>query len=232
MELVSGILAALAVALTVPKGPAGRRRRLVPASPPPRPSSTVLALIAIPLVAWLVLGPVAALLTGAALPVVRHAIGALESRADRERRELLERQLPMALDLVSALIESGRAPTAAVRVVAEAVADPLATELESLVTRLSVSADPAQVWHDLRDDRVVGVLARAFGRAETSGMPVVRLIAQAAVEQRRVFAAQRRVAGAAVASRSTLPLGACFLPAFFLLAIAPTIVGSLGSLLP
>ena len=76
----------------------------------------------------------------------------------------------------------------------------------------------------------MGPLGRAFRRAATSGMPVARVVASVADEMRRERRAARRERSRRVGVRTAAPLGACFLPAFFLVGIVPTIIGVVGTL--
>jgi pilus assembly protein TadC len=114
--------------------------------------------------------------------------------------------------------------------VAEVTPAPLGDELAKVGTRLAVGGDPMAVWAHLADDDVLGPLGRAFRRAATSGMPVARVVASVAEELRRERRAGRRERSRRVGVRTAAPLGACFLPAFFLVGIVPTIIGVVGTL--
>jgi pilus assembly protein TadC len=93
-----------------------------------------------------------------------------------------------------------------------------------------VGGDPQAVWTHLAGDPVLGPLGRAFRRAAASGMPVARVVASVADELRRDRRAARRERSRGVGVRTAAPLGACFLPAFFLVGIVPTIIGVVGTL--
>ncbi len=170
--------------------------------------------------------PLGALIGIALAPIAHASIGRLESAASRERRARLEGQLPAALDLVVSALDAGRPPVIAVGLAAEATTDPLGAELGQLASRLAVAIDPVAVWNSMLDDPVLAPVGRAFRRAETSGMPVAQVIAGVADELRRERRARRRDDSRKVAVRTAAPLGACFLPAFFLIGIVPTIMGA------
>ncbi|KQY58117.1 hypothetical protein ASD11_00115 [Aeromicrobium sp. Root495] len=232
MIVVSALSAAAGVWLLVPGSSAGRARRRFAeerASAAARPWLGVV--MALPVLCILVLGPVAGLLTSLGVLLVgRRWRAAAEPAAQRRRRQRVGAQLPRALDLVVAALEAGRPPGAALSMVAAVVEAPLAEELEGVAARLRVASDPRAVWDDLASDPVLGPTGRAFRRAETSGMPVARVVHEVAVEQRRVHQGERRERGRRVAVKTAAPLGLCFLPAFFLVGVVPTVMGVLAGL--
>lgn len=239
MSALAALLACLAVALVtdVPE----RARLLVVATaggvrrerrPPPQWITSpwfagALAAAAV----WQVVGGVTGLLMG--IPVgggVAWWVAQLEPGAHRRRREQEIRDLPLVLDLVVAGVVAGRPTTQVLEVVADAVGGPLGERLHGVVARLSLGADPAAVWHGLHDDAVLAPLARALARASRSGTAVRRVLERAAEDVR---AAQRAAAlerARAVGVRTAAPLGACFLPAFLLIGVVPTVVATFVSL--
>lgn len=232
--MISALLAALAVWCVVLRPPVQRIRwwhgaRRVSVQLDLRIVATLLVLSG----GVVLLGPAPGLLVGAAsAPVVWRAVGRLESAADRRRAAELAAALPMALDLMVAALESGQPPVLALEVVADATMPPLGPELAMVASRLAITADPQTVWAGLAADPVLGALGRAFGRAEGSGMPVAEVVAGVAAEQRRERIARRRQHGRKIAVQTAGPLGVCFLPAFFLIGIVPTIMSSFASFLP
>jgi pilus assembly protein TadC len=187
--------------------------------------------VLVPVAAVVVLGPAVGVLVAlVATPMVRSAVGGLESAASRRRAAQLADQLPSALDLMVATLDAGRPPVTAFTLAAEVTPAPLGAELGLVASRLAVGGDPHAVWVHLADDAVLGPLGRAFRRAATSGMPVARVVASVADEMRRERRAARRERSRRVGVRTAAPLGACFLPAFFLVGIVPTIAGVVGSL--
>lgn len=67
----------------------------------------------------------------------------------------------------------------------------------------------------------------ALSRA--AGIPAVELLRAAAAQQRHSARIEGRMRASTLSSRLLLPLGACTLPAFLLLGIAPLILSVLGS---
>jgi Flp pilus assembly protein TadB len=187
--------------------------------------------VLVPVAALVVLGPLLGTLAALVLaPVARRAVGGLESAAARRRASRLVEQLPTALDLMVATLDAGRPPGSAFALVAEITSPPLGDELGLVGSRLAVGGDPHAVWAHLADDPVLGPLGRAFRRAASSGMPVARVVASVADDMRRERRAARRERSRRVGVRTAAPLGACFLPAFFLVGIVPTIAGVIGNL--
>lgn len=226
------VLAAAAAWLWIPPSPRVRARRVL--SPPMhgvrRADPALVASLLVPVAAVVVLGPVRGLLVGAALiPVVRHVVGRMESSASRRRAAQVEAGLPGALDLVVAALVVGRPPVTAFALAADATDGPLGDDLATVAARLAVAADPDSVWLGVADDPGLATVGRAFRRASASGMPVSDIVRGVADELRRERAARLRERSQRVGVRTAAPLGLCFLPAFFLIGIVPTIVATFSS---
>ncbi|WP_375000976.1 type II secretion system F family protein [Aeromicrobium sp. CTD01-1L150] len=229
--LVSPLLAGLAVWLLLAPLSTARARELYEDRTRRRPELRAVVTVLTPIACLLVLGPWLGLLVAAALtPVARGVIGGMQTAAQRRRDELLLRQLPGGLDLVVAALDAGRPPVAALGLVADIVDDPLATELRVVTARLQAGGEPQAVWTLLAEHRVLGPLGRAFGRAETSGMPVAGVVGAVADEMRRARRSAARERSRRVGVRTAAPLGACFLPAFFLVGVVPTVIGVVSGL--
>lgn len=230
MMLVA-VTAGLSVWLAIPPRSERRCRNLfAQRSPEPSFDPVLGVTMLVPLAAVVVLGPVMGLLVAlVATPAARSVVGGMETAASRRLAATLADQLPTALDLMVATLDAGRPPAAAFAMVAEVTPAPLGDELAKVGARLSVG-DPVAVWAHLADDDTFGPLGRAFRRAATSGVPVARVVASVAGELRRDRRASRREQSRRVGVRTAAPLGACFLPAFFLVGIVPTIIGVVGTL--
>ena len=188
-------------------------------------------MVATPVALLVLVGRPWAALAGVVLaPVVGAAVRRLETADERARALVVRRQLPEALDLVSAVLAAGRPPAAALALVADVTAPPLALDLRAVADRLAVSGEVRAALVELPDS--LAVLGRALGRAEDTGAPVAGVVASAADDTRRDARAARREAGRRVGVRTAAPLGLCFLPAFLLVGIVPTVVALAGSLLP
>ncbi|MGA8988347.1 type II secretion system F family protein [Aeromicrobium sp.] len=229
--MTAGILAALAVWCGVPASSRPRRRAMFgQQSEPRRPNAALLSALISPLAVAMVLGsPMGTILGLALAPLVYRGVGRLESSASRRRAARVGAQLPAALDLMVATLTVGCPPVRAFALSAEATADPLGSDLGLVAGRLAVASDPDAVWRGLGRDASLAPVARAFRRAETSGMPVADIVAGVADDLRREQRAHRRQQSGKVAVRTAAPLGVCFLPAFFLVGIVPTIIATFGS---
>jgi tight adherence protein B len=171
------------------------------------------------------------------------------------RRRLLA-DLPLALDLVAACLAAGATVPAALEATADGVGGPLGAELLATARGLRLGAPAGHMTARLMaaGQRPPGPLpplsrratghrgpgrgqplaaaAQALGRVETSGARLADALTSIAARARaqshdEAIGAARRAGVAAVA-----PLGLCFLPAFLLLGVVPTILGSFHGLFP
>lgn len=102
--------------------------------------------------------------------------------------------------------------------------------LDEVAALLAVGADPPAAWHGASVHPDLASIAAAACRSATGGTT----LAAAFSEQSQTLRRQNSDAASAAAGRAgvlmTAPLGACFLPAFLCLGLAPAIVGLLGTL--
>jgi pilus assembly protein TadC len=101
----------------------------------------------------------------------------------------------------------------------------MGTRLARAAAELRLGADPVDTWTRLGEHPGLAPLARCLARACESGAPPAAVLARLADAQRAAAAraAQARVRRAGVLA--TAPLGLCFLPAFVLTGVVPTVVG-------
>jgi Flp pilus assembly protein TadB len=176
--------------------------------------------------AWVFVGGITGAIAGMVATVVAwRVLGRVESPVARRRRNELERDLPTAVHLLGACLESGGAIAGALETVAGALPGAVAEELLLVRHRLALGVDPATVWRDLAAHPQLGRLGGALARAHRSGAPVgdaVRGLAGELVAQTRARSDAR---ARSVEVRAAAPLGVCFLPAFLLLGVVPMVVG-------
>lgn len=153
----------------------------------------------------------------------------LESAQDRRRHEQMVRELPVVVDLLVACMHAGRAVTDALDAVAGAWPGPVSRELRTVSAQLALGGDPAAVWRGWGADPALEPLARAFARATRSGASVTATLEHAATDlrQRRRWAGQARARSVGV--RTAAPLGLCFMPAFVVLGVVPTVIGTFSA---
>ena len=132
------------------------------------------------------------------------------------------------LDLIAAALDVGLAPEGALAAVADDTPEPDRSRLHRALAIVDMAGSDA-AWHTLAADPVLGPLAQAFERSEQSGAPVAAMVRGLADEARRDRRSARLAEARRVGVRTAAPLGACFLPAFFLIAIVPTVIALLHS---
>jgi Flp pilus assembly protein TadB len=159
------------------------------------------------------------------------ALRRLEPVAQRERREALERQAPLVVDLVAACLASGAPLERSLEVASSAVGPPAAHVLSRATTALRLGGDPAEVWSEVARHDALAPMARAVARSQQTGAPLASLLPRVADQARAAHRtrAEARIRTAAV--RLTAPLGVAFLPAFVLLGVVPVVASWVGRLL-
>jgi len=211
-------------------GPVGRRaaaRRSLVESPALR---TVVCAVSVALVGWAVAGTAAGALGAVAGLLLSIWIGRLESpTASRERAEV-DRDLAVAVDLLAACAATGGSPEASLAVVQRAIGGALGARLGEIGARLSLGADPVSEWDRWGGDANLAGLARAMRRSAESGAPLADGLARVAEDHRRDRRVRTQVRARSVGVKAAGQLAACFLPAFVLVGVVPTVVGSFQQL--
>lgn len=232
MIVVAALCCAIAVALIV-RGADPRLRRLRCHQPgatrrTPQlgdPLVSRLIFIALGILVTVLWGGMLGLAAGAAIALVGpKAIGRLESRSARERREALARQSAECADLLSACLASGAPLVAAAAATAQALAAPIDAPLRALADALGLGADPVAAWRGLEAEPSLAPLARAAARSVETGAPLSAVLAGVADDMRRDQRSLADSAARAAGVRAVGPLAACFLPAFLLIGVVPVVV--------
>lgn len=179
----------------------------------------------------LVGGPAGILVAVGAAVGLDQGLSRFEPRADRERRERLVADLPLALDLMAACLHGGSPLDETVAVVAAAVGGPLGSALEGVVSASRLGAPPGQAWARLGHPPELAVAARAIARAAEGGTGLADAVTQLALEQREAARAAGEEAARRAGVLAAAPLGLCFLPAFVLIGVVPVIAGVAGQVL-
>jgi pilus assembly protein TadC len=175
----------------------------------------------------LIVGGVPGVLVGAGVAVgTGLAVRRLEPAAVVREREQLVRDLPVAIDLLTACIASGSPPLQCLEAVAQAVSGPVARQLEQATTKLRMGADPVAVWAAMTSCAPMAPLARTMLRAVETGAPVADGLNRLVDDQRRARRWDSERRARAVGVKAAAPLGLCFLPAFIAIGIVPTIVST------
>jgi Flp pilus assembly protein TadB len=157
-------------------------------------------------------------------------LGRLESPSEAREREEIARDLPLAAELLAACVFVGRPLDDGLRLVSRAVGGPLGSRLDSVTARLALGADPLTEWRRATADPQLAPFARTMARTLASGAPVGDALARLAEDRRRERRTQTQLRARNVGVKAAGPLAACFLPAFMLIGIVPTIAGAFSRL--
>jgi Flp pilus assembly protein TadB len=174
-------------------------------------------------VAWLFLGAVAGL-------VLASYLGRLEPASEVRRRERLGRDLPLAADLLAACARAGQPLGRSLAVVGDAVGGPLSDRLAAIDARLRFGSDPVTEWRAVSLDPQLGALGRVVLRSLESGAPLVDGLERLALDRRREQRMLSQQRARSVGVKAAAPLAGCFLPAFMLIGVVPTVVGGFANL--
>jgi Flp pilus assembly protein TadB len=150
----------------------------------------------------------------------------LESPTHARERERISRDLPLAAELLAACAFAGRPFDDGLRLVSRAVGGPLGDRLDAVTARLDLGSDPLTEWRRAAEDPQLAMLARTMVRAIESGAPIGDGLMRLAEDRRRERRTQTSLRARNVGVKAAGPLAACFLPAFMLIGIVPTIAGA------
>jgi Flp pilus assembly protein TadB len=169
-------------------------------------------------------------LVGAALGVVAglllgRVLGRLEPPSVARRRLRIEHDLPVALDLLAACAIAGLPVMTALPTVASAVGGPLGGRLDELHARWRLGGSAVDAWEQLATEPGLQRLGTAMARTHRSGAPLVPTLTRLALDVRRDRRSRMLEAARAVGVRAAGPMAACFLPAFMLIGVVPTVIG-------
>ncbi|MBN1091400.1 type II secretion system F family protein [Blastococcus sp. TML/M2B] len=177
----------------------------------------------------LLLGGIVGLATGGVLAVVVDRL--LRGREDGSARDgaALVRDLPAACDLLGVCLAAGLPVEGALEAVGTALGGPLGGELRAVAAVARLGADPRRAWADAPPE--LAPLARVLVRAGESGASVAGALRTLAAETRAAARAATQAAVQRAGVWVLAPLGACFLPAFVCLGVAPLVLGIAGDVL-
>jgi pilus assembly protein TadC len=249
-------LAGLAVLLAL-RRPAGQLRRITPkksrlavavtpvarllrgrADAPPLVHRVLLSLACI-----LTLGVAGARIEGwlrgvvwLAVPVVAAtgvlALGWVEPRSTRRRRQQLMMEVPQTLELMAACLGAGLPVRTACAAVVRTLDGPVADDLGQVLSLLQLGVSDVTAWRALHDHPQLGLAAADLARSVESGTSMVEGLRHHAAAARQARRSELQVQARAVGVRSVLPLMTCFIPSFMLLGIVPAVVSAVFNALP
>ncbi|WP_410637214.1 type II secretion system F family protein [Amycolatopsis sp. lyj-346] len=141
-------------------------------------------------------------------------------------------RLAGTLDLLAACLRAGLPVPSALEAVAGTAPPAASTALSSTAGLLALGSWPDEAWAPVRAVPGLGELAAAAIRTSRSGAAFATAAGDLAGRFRDELAteAEERAERAGVAL--ALPVGLCFLPAFFCLGVLPVVLGLAGRLGP
>jgi pilus assembly protein TadC len=161
------------------------------------------------------------------VPLVVVGLGLLEPGHVRRRRNLLILQLPQALELLAACLAAGMPlRQAATAVTAAFDGGPVAEDLSQVLALVRLGTSDVDAWRILRRHPQWGPAAIDVARSVESGTMMVDALMHHARLARELRRSAIVVRAKAVGVRSVLPLMTCFLPAFLLLGVVPTVASA------
>lgn len=173
---------------------------------------------------------VAAFLAVLALPAVGWVAG---RRAAARRLAARSEAAPAVLDLLGAALLAGLNPHKAVLRVAERAPETLHEDLGLAAAVLRLGGTPAAALRAAADRSGLDELraaAAALEAAERWGAPPAEALAARAEALRSRTRLHAEAEAGRTAVRLVFPLVLCFLPAFVLLVVVPTVAGALRAL--
>jgi pilus assembly protein TadC len=173
-------------------------------------------------------GPAYAVPIGAFLTVLgATALGWLEPAATRLARHRRIADAPQALDLLASCLAAGLPIRAALRAVVDVLDGPLADDLRQVLRLTELGHDDVSAWRTLADHEQLGPAALDLARSVDTGSLLVESLLVHADVARQERHGQVEAAARRVGVRSVLPLMTCFIPAFLLLGVVPTVASAL-----
>nr|WP_253763776.1 type II secretion system F family protein [Hamadaea flava] len=146
----------------------------------------------------------------------------------RPPRDRHQRDLPLAAELLGAVLRVGVPVDHGVLAVARAL--PLGERLTRVGRALRLGAAPAEAWRHLADLDGAQRLITAAIRSAGSGAALAATLRRIAGDLRAAEADRAEARARRAAVLLVLPLGLCFLPAFVLAGLAPVVIAVVGQL--
>jgi pilus assembly protein TadC len=175
-------------------------------------------------------------LAWSAVPVVAAtgmlALGWVEPRSTRRRRQQLIMEVPQALELMAACLGAGLPARTACAAVVQTFDGPVADDLGQVLALLELGVGDVVAWRALHDHPQLGLAAADLARSVESGTSMVEGLQHHAAAAREARRSELQVRARAVGVRSVLPLMTCFIPSFMLLGIVPAVVSAVFNALP
>lgn len=158
--------------------------------------------------------------------------GRIETTATRRHRDGIVRDLPEVCGLLAAALGAGLPLRGAVDQVVAVTDGPLHDELAQVLDNIRAGQPEPEAWRGLTGHEPLRRMALDLARSTDSGAALAEVLSEHGRMARVAAQADRRTKARAAGVRSVLPLCVCFLPAFFLIGIAPVIAAGISAFLP
>ncbi|AIG63551.1 hypothetical protein CATYP_01375 [Corynebacterium atypicum] len=132
------------------------------------------------------------------------------------------------IDLFAACVAAGLSQATAATVVSQATGAELARRWRSVASLMAIGAEPGRCWQAMAAIPGLGELARIAQNSAASGSRIASSSARVSERLRGRVEDQKTAAGQRAGVLIAMPLTFCFLPAFFLLGLAPVVIGLAG----
>jgi pilus assembly protein TadC len=153
-------------------------------------------------------------------------LGWLEPQRAKRRRQQLILDSPQALELMSACLAAGMPVRGANQAVVASFDGPVAEDLGQVRSLVGLGVADVDAWLTLHDHPQLGAAAADLARSVESGTMLVTSLTHHARAAREARRGALLVRARSVGVRSVLPLMVCFIPAFMLLGVVPTVVSA------
>jgi len=177
------------------------------------------------------LGWFSLVVSGLLVPTTAVALGRLERGQNQAAQQLIQLQAPSALDALAACLEAGLPLRRSVAVVTRLSPPEIGGLLRRVVQGVEVGQSDAEAWLGLKDQPVLGPVARDIARAAAWGITVSALLTDYAGQFRRDTELVAKTRARSVGVKTVLPLSLCYLPAFIFLGLVPMVAAGMLSLL-
>jgi pilus assembly protein TadC len=154
------------------------------------------------------------------------ALGWLEPRSARRRRQQLITEVPQTLELLAACLAAGLPVRTACAAVVQSFDGAVADDLGQVLSLMDLGVADAEAWRTLHDHPQLGLAAADLSRSVESGTSTVEGLQHHAAAGREARRGALQVRARAVGVRSVLPMMMCFIPSFMLLGIVPAVVSA------
>jgi tight adherence protein C len=163
-------------------------------------------------------------------PVDHVVAGVRARRVRRRRRADLQRELPVAVDLVGVALAAGCTPFLAVEHASRYAPSAVARLLRGVPSACALGQSFDAALRDLATaEPELRALADALRTSARLGSPAAPALARLAGDVRADLRRRAEARARVVPVRLCFPLVACILPAFALLTVAPAVLGGLSA---